>query len=136
MYTMFLSRQDKKLLQILLFLFRYDSLLLDVDSDKGMDAHVEICNPNDWKACNQITYPVVEQQFVLGDEQNKNSNVMAEAILACKKIKEFSLRDRLTCLRFLHAILPWFAKDLFVSDSPCDTRNRNRQDKEPDYLRC
>jgi hypothetical protein len=32
----------------------------------------------------------------LGNEQNKNSNVMAEAILAGKQVKEFTLRNRFT----------------------------------------
>jgi hypothetical protein len=72
--------------------------------------------------------------MVLCDDKKKDRDIMAEAVLARKKIKEFALIHAFATLALSNAIFSWLAKGFFMSNSPRDTGNRNGKNEQPYYL--
>ncbi len=84
------------LAQFLFFFFGNDSLLFNVNPDVGIQAHVKISNPNECKASNKVTNPIIKQELILGYQQEKNCYIVAETVFTGEDIKKFSFRNRFT----------------------------------------
>ena len=69
------------------------------------------------------------------DDKKQRRHIMAEAIFASKEIKEFTARKRDCAFRLFLAIVARLAKYFFMSYGPCDTGDRNGQNKQPRKLK-
>jgi hypothetical protein len=78
------------LFDLLLFFLRNDPLLFDVDPDPIVNTHVNVCNPDKRETTEDITDPILHQQFVVGKKEHQNGYIMTETILTGKQIKELS----------------------------------------------
>jgi hypothetical protein len=68
------------------FLSRFDgdALVLNVQPEPGVNAHVLVGDPHQGKQRHQISAPVVEQELGASDDQKQNGDVVAEAEFASK----------------------------------------------------
>lgn len=109
-------------------------LVLDLKPQAIEDAHVDIRNPYQGKLGNYITAPSQAQHFKLCQEQKQRRHIVAEAILACKQIEEFTEVERRTVFAFVFAEVPRLSKDLLMSDSPGYTRSRKAEKQQKSEL--
>jgi len=112
------------------FNFLYFQTLAEV-SEK---AHIPVGDPDEGEKCEQITAPVVVEQFETGDDQKNQTDVVAEAVFASEKVEKLTLEKRFGSTADILAILSGFAENLLVGDSPGDAGNRNGNKKEVDNL--
>ena len=71
--------------------------------------------------------PVIEQELIARDEQEKNGYVMAEAELAGKKEIKFAADIDAIVLTLAGAIFARLAKNFFMRDRPGNAGDRNGQ---------
>jgi hypothetical protein len=90
--------------------------------------------PDDRQPTDQIASPVSKEQLVLHDGHEDCRDVVTEAILASKQVKELSLIPTTTCLTALFAVFARLAKNLLMRNRPRDTRHGNRQQKQFENL--
>jgi hypothetical protein len=115
-------------------LFYLYTLSLDIQAKPSVKTHVLVGDPDERKACDQVSAPILIKQLVVCEDEKKDRDIMAEAILARKNIKEFALIQPRTFLAFIEAQVSRFAKDFFVRNRPGNTGNRNGKDEQPYYL--
>lgn len=115
---------------ILLLNCNFDAFVFDVQSDAGVAIHVNVSHPNQGKGANQVSSPVVIEQFEAGDEKEKERDVVAEAVFTGEQIEELSLQHFVAGFTFVLAPVTRFAKHFFVCNRPGYARNRNCQDEE------
>lgn len=114
------------LFYFLLVRFDFHLFVFYVESETVVDTHVLIGDPNYCKERDDITPPIREKKFVPCNRENAQGDVVAEAILAGEQIEEFSAKEAFCSRAFLFAILSRLEEGFFVSYSPRDTRDRNR----------
>ena len=61
-----------------------DLLVLDVQTKMVVDTHVLVGYPNESEEGDQVSSPIVVEQFVAGDDQEYRCDVMAEAVFTCE----------------------------------------------------
>ncbi len=66
--------------------------------------------------------------------QENDTNVMTEAIFACKKVEELTSSNRFGASADLLAILPWLAENLFLCDCPGDACHGNSNNEKVQKL--
>src|SRR5579872_6784187 len=64
-------------------------LVLDVQTQPVVDAHVLIGHPDQCKEGKNVATPIRQQHFEPGDDQEARSYVMAEAIFTGEEIEKF-----------------------------------------------
>ena len=122
------------LFQLFHFLFHvldFNAVFADIEAQVGVDAHVLVGDPDQREAADQIAAPIVEQQLVMRDEQEKDSHVMAEAELAGKEEKELAAYRVGMALTLADAIFARLAEDFFMRNGPGDAGNGERERKKP-----
>jgi hypothetical protein len=122
------------LLRSFLFPLRNDSLLLDIDADKSVYAHIQVSDPHQCETGDNIPPPVGHQQLKVREHQKKNGYVVAEAVFACEKVEEFSHDNRLALPRFSNTVFMRLLEDFFMGNSPCNTSDGNSQYEKPSDL--
>ena len=61
-----------------------DLLVLDVQTKMVIDTHVLVGYPNESEEGDQVSSPIVVEQFEAGDDQEYRCDVMAEAVFTCE----------------------------------------------------
>ena len=74
-----LSRKGFFLLCVYLDLF-----VLDVQTKMVIDTHVLVGYPNQSEQGDQVSSPIVVEEFEAGDDQEYRCDVMAEAVFTCE----------------------------------------------------
>lgn len=113
-----------------LFVRNDDVLVLDVEPQAVVEAHVDICQEDQGKLCEKISPPAAVEQLETGDEENGRCDVVAEAVFAGEEVKELSHKEMGSGLAALLAELAGFAKDLFMGDGPCNAGDWERKQSE------
>src|SRR6185312_15687971 len=109
-------------------------LLVNVQAQVSVKAHVLIGHPHQGEAANQVSPPVVKQKFVAGDDEKDNYHIVAEAVLAGED-KETLTKDKVRIVLTLRdAVFARLAEYFLVGDRPCHAGNRDCQQKKPDDL--
>ena len=114
--------------------FRFEAAKFQVHAEMGVDGHVEVCHPDESEESDDVAAPILAKQLEAGECEKDGRYVMAEAILTSEKVEEFALNDVATALAATYAIVADFAQYLFVGNRPCDRRDGNGEDKQPDDL--
>ena len=91
--------------------------------DKRKQAHVNIGNPYQCKACHQVAPPVIEQQFIPRKHQKKQGNVMAETVLAGEEVEKLFCKQLSTLFTSLNAVFARLPEYLFMGNRPGYTRD-------------
>ena len=112
------------------FNFLYFQALAQVSEE----AHIPVGDPDEGEKCEQITAPVVVEQFETGDHQKNQTDIVAEAVFASEKVEKLALEKRFGSTADILAIFSRFPENLLVGDCPGDAGNRNGDKKEMDYL--
>ena len=76
--------------------FDLNAFMLDIKAQAVIDAHVLVGNPHQSKKGDEVATPVRIEQLVASDDEEKDSDVMAETVLAGKNIENLrrkKLRD-------------------------------------------
>ena len=110
-----------------LFRLYLNLLVLDVEAQPVVHAHVLISHPYKGEECNEIPAPVREEQFELRDNQDDGGYVVAEAIFTREKIKEFASHQTASLNVLSLAKLTRLAKYLLMCHRPRDASHRNRE---------
>ena len=79
----------------------------------------------------QVAAPVVEQQLVMGEHEEKRRHVMAEAEFAGEEEEKLAAYRVGMDLTLTDAIFARFAEDFFMGDGPGDACDREGKRKEP-----
>jgi hypothetical protein len=79
----------------------------------------------------QVSSPVIEEEFESGNYQQNERNPVAEAVLAGPDVEELSLDDAAAGFALFLADITPLAKDLFLRDGPCDAGGCDRQNYQP-----
>ncbi len=108
------------LLDLFLFGVNLDLLVLDVEPQVVVDAHILICHPDQGKQSNQISPPAVVEQLESRNDQKKCGNVLTEAVFAGKQIIKLAARQVASLFRSALAIVPRLTEYFFVGDRPRD----------------
>jgi hypothetical protein len=110
-----------------------DALMLNIQTKARVDAHVLIGDPNQSKEADQVPAPIRQQEFVTGNQKEKESDIVTQAILTSKHVKELAPCGVAgACL--LLAVVARLTKDFLVRDGPGDAGSRNRKHEKPDNL--
>ena len=120
--------------QLLYFLFHvldFDTVLADIEAQAGVNAHVLVGNPDQGKAADQVAAPVVKQEFVVRDEQEKNGHIMAEAKFAGKKKVEFTAKINVVVFTLTGAVFTRLTENFFMRYRPGNAGNGDGQYKQP-----
>jgi hypothetical protein len=104
--------------QLSLLLLGFYPLLLNVNFNEGVNAHIYVGDPDQGKAGDNITPPIVQQQFVAGQDQHKQRDVMAKAVFAGKQVKELSYDQVSALSAHVRAVVAGFPENFFVRDRP------------------
>ncbi len=110
--------------------FNFDLLTLDVETQAVVDAHVLIRDPHQGEEREQISAPILVEQFVASDYQEHDCYVVAETIFTGKKIEKFAFED-VALVALALAVLAGLPKNFFVGDGPGDRCNGYSQYKQP-----
>ena len=78
--------------------------------------------------------PPIIQELEIGYHQKEDTDIMTEAIFTSEKVKEFSFCDRWCIGTYFLTIFSGLAKYFFVCDRPGNTRHRNGNEKQMNYL--
>ena len=103
-------------------------------SQEPENAHVTVGHKNECKTRNDITAPVKKQQVEISQDDKKDSDVVAEAIFAGKKVKEFALDNHAAFLASRNAEFSRLSKNFFVRDCPGDAGDGNGKNEKPGKL--
>jgi hypothetical protein len=120
-----------QLFHFLFHVFDFDSILTDIETQVGVDAHVLVGDPDEGEERDQVAAPVVEQQLVMGKEEEKRGHVMAEAEFAGEEEEKLAAYRVGMDLTLTDAIFARFAEDFFMGDGPGDACDREGKRKEP-----
>ena len=121
------------LLDVLFPGFDFDLLTFDVETQAVVDAHVLIRDPHQGEEREQISTPILVEQFVVSNYQKDDYHVVAEAILTGEEIEKFAFED-VALVTLTLAELARLAKDFFVGDGPGDRRDWYSKHKQPNEL--
>lgn len=119
---------------VLFFRFDGDVLTLDIEAQPVVDAHVDICDPDERKERQQVTAPIAIKKLEVGDGQEDDRYIVAETILAGKKEEEFAGIQASSVFAHALAILARLAENFFVGNGPGDTGGGDREDEQPREL--
>lgn len=108
-----------------------DAILADIEPQVGVNAHVLVGDPDEREESDQVAAPIVEQQLVMGEHEEKRRDVMAEAEFAGKEEKKLAARGAGMALTLANAIFARLAEDLFMRDGPGDAGDGKRERKKP-----
>src|ERR1700722_13298407 len=61
-----------------------DLLVLDVQTKMVINTHVLVGYPNQSEEGDQVSSPIIVEQFEAGDDQEYRCDVMAEAVFTCE----------------------------------------------------
>jgi len=112
-------------------MFNFDAVFTDIETQVGVNAHVLVGDPDERKEGNQVAAPVIEQQLVMREKEEKRGHVMAEAELAGKEEKKLAAHGVAMDLALADAIFAGLTEDLFMRDGPGDAGNGERERKKP-----
>lgn len=113
-----------------LFVRDDDILVLDVEPEAVVEAHVDICQEDEGKLCEKIPPPTAVEQLEAGDDENGRCDVVAEAVFAGEEVKELSHQEVGAAFAAPLAEVARFAKDLFMGDRPCNAGDWERKQSE------
>lgn len=112
----------------------FHSLLADIEAQVSVQAHVLVRHPDQGKAADHVSAPIVKQEFVARDGKKKGGHIMAEAVLAGKDEEKFTDKEMRIVFALFGTPLARLTKDLFVCHRPGDAGNRDRQQEQPHNL--
>src|SRR4029453_4731074 len=115
--------------------FDADALMTNVEAEPAEQAHVHIRHPDQRKAGDHVTAPIVIQHGEPRDEEPRDCDVVAKAVLAGEQEEKLALPETATTGAPGQAPFPWFPEYLFVSHRPGDARDRYCEEKQVDDLR-
>jgi hypothetical protein len=104
--------------------------VLDVEAKAVEEAHVDVGDPDKGEPGDEIAAPALIEHLKARDEEKERGDVVAEAVLAGEEVEEFTWDEAAAILALVFAPVAWLAKDLFVGDSPSDTRYGECEDEE------
>ncbi len=108
-----------------------NAIFADIESQVGVNAHVLVGDPDEREEGDQVAAPIVEQQLVMGKEEEKCRDVMAEAEFAGEEEEKLSARRAGMALTLADAIFAGLAEDLFMRYGPGDAGNGEGKRKKP-----
>lgn len=109
----------------------FDAVFADIETQMGVNAHVLIGNPDQREKSDEITAPVIEQQLVMRENEEKRRHVMAEAEFTGEEEEKLSARGVGMALTLADAIFAGLAEDFFMRHGPGDAGNGKRERKKP-----
>lgn len=109
----------------------FDAVLADIEAQASVDAHVLIGDPDQREERDQVAAPVVEQQLVMGEDEEQSGHVMAEAELAGKEEEKFAAGRVGMSLTLADAVFARLAEDFLMRHGPGDAGNGQRERKQP-----
>jgi hypothetical protein len=122
------------LFQLFHFLFHmldFDAVFADIETQVGVNAHILVGNPDQREKGYEVAAPVVEQQFVMSQEEKKCRHVMAKAEFAGKEEEKFAAYRVGMDLTLADAIFARLAKDFFMRHGPGDRGDGDSERKKP-----
>ena len=112
-------------------MFDFDAVLANIETQVGVNAHVLVGNPYEGEERDQVAAPIVEQQLVMREDEEKCSDVMAEAELAGKEEKKLAADWVAMDLALADAIFAGLTEDLFMRHGPGDAGDGESERKKP-----
>ena len=119
---------------LLLHVLDFDPFLADVEPKMRVNTHVLVGYPDQSKAADEISTPVLIKQLETGDDEKKCGHIVAEAVLAGEDEEEFAPQEAGILFALADAVVSSFSADLFVGDGPGDGGNGKGQQKQPEDL--
>ena len=109
----------------------FDTIFADIEAQVGVNAHILIRDPDQREKGDEVAAPVIEEELVVGEEEEKCRHVMAEAEFAGKEEEKLAARRIRMALTLTDAIFARLAEYLFMCHGPGDARNRDCERKKP-----
>jgi hypothetical protein len=112
-------------------MFDFDAVFTDIEAQVGVDAHVLVGDPDECEEGDQVAAPVIEQQLVMREKEEKRGYIMAEAEFAGKKEEKLAANGIGIALTLADAIFARLAEDFFMGDGPGDAGDGESKRKKP-----
>ena len=120
------------LLGVVLFGGNFKVLVLDVETEAVVNAHVLVGHPDQGEEGDEISTPSGVEHLETGDDQEQGRNVVAETVFAGEQIKKLAPGKSACLARLALTIFSRLTKDFFVSDGPGNAGDGNGQHEQPD----
>ena len=115
-------------------MFDFDAVFADIEPQVGVNAHVLIGDPDQREEGDEVAAPVVKQQLVMREEEEKGRHIVAEAEFAGKEKEKLAACGIGVGLTLTNTICARLTENLFMSYGPGDAGNRERERKKPHEL--
>jgi hypothetical protein len=129
-----LSSGSFALLDVFLFGRNLQVLVLDVEAEAVVNAHVLVGYPYEGEEGDEISTPSRIEHVETRDDQEQGRDVVAETVFAGEQKKQFAPGEATGLSRLALTIFARLAEYLFVSDGPGNACHGNSQHKKPHQL--
>lgn len=106
------------------------ALPLEIEPNSPEEAHVDIRDPHQREAGNQIAAPIGIEKLIASDDEEGRRNVVAKTVLAGKEIEELALVDPAAYLALRDAVVTEFPNHFLMRDRPSNRGDRKRQNEQ------
>jgi hypothetical protein len=119
-----------------LFILYLDVFLFaaDVDAQAGIEVQINVGDENQGEPGDDVATPIVDEQFELREQQEKERDPVAEAIFAGEEIEKFAFPEGVAALAFVFAPVAGFTKNFLEDDGASDGGDGDGEDEEPENL--
>lgn len=119
------------LFHFLFYMLDLNAILADIEPQVRVNTHVLVGDPDEREEGDQVAAPVVEQQLVMGEDEEKGRHVMAEAEFAGKEEEKLAAGRVGMALTLADTIFARLAEDLFMRHGPGNAGDGKRERKKP-----
>jgi hypothetical protein len=117
------------LANIILLSFDLKILVLNIEAQTIVNAHVLVGDPDKREQGDDITSPIRVQHAKASDNQEKSGHIVAETVFTSEQIEELPPRYDTSDLGLPFAKLPLFTENLFMRDGLCHASKWNGEHK-------
>lgn len=118
------------LLQLFFFELAFERIHLNIYPKTRIKTHINISYPDNGKSRDEVATPIIKKHFKTGNTKDEDCHIMTNTIFASKKIEKFS-GNKIPAVRLLYEKVSRLMENLFMSNRPGYTGNRDGENEEP-----
>ncbi len=111
-----------------------DPPFLNFQTEPAVNVQIKVGDKHEGEEGDDVSTPIIEQEFVAGEEEEKDGDVMAEAVLAGEEIEELAIEELVACAALVLAPLARLAEDFLEDHSSHHAGDGHGQHEQAEEL--